>query len=773
MVAFFVTAAVEALEGGRAGVGANVLCVPSGHSGCGAYLIESMETTRGQWIRRETDLVAQARGVAAGVARKYVALADGSNVGAVVDRIGLFIGGKAGDRVVVYLDDIRLEGSVPSDADYAERVAARWAPVVIRRKEAFAKLRAGLAEVREDVGKADFHSAGARFLSERVSSRIPQWQAQLDAAQAERGLRPDTYQTLRDALDSLKRMRDTLREVDSRNLVFQGGILYALDNPIVNLQILPHDLMPPARVATDLRVTAAQGEIRASSLILQALRDLKEVTVSVSDLTREQGRGIVLPSSVADVRVVKCWYQAGTAWHGIGQQKDRRVLTPELLVHDDRLLRVDEKTRKNFLRLSRPDGDVYWDTEDPDCAQERDFTILPVDTFPVRDAAALQPTELSADTLKQYWLTFRIPDTAGPGTYTGTVTVAAADGVVGKTELRLCVLPFRLPMPMTAYDSRKAFTSSIYYRGILSAKHPQGSISSEYKSEGQLRAELKDMAEHGIFNPTSYQSLENLANYLRVRDEAGMSGLPLYSIGVSIGNPSTEAQLASLRQKIGKILAVTEPFGIHGVYLYGIDEARGEELLSQKKAWKVVREEGAKSFVAGYKGHFDVVGDLLDVQVQANAPSREDAAQWHSAGGKIFCYANPQTGPENPELFRRNYGFYLWLQNYDGAMTYAYQHAFGNIYNDFDHATYREHVFSYPTVDGVLPTLAIEGYREGINDIRYGTLLKNMIEANAGREGPKAETARRAAEWLEQLDTEGDLETIRTEMVALILKLRD
>jgi len=258
-----------------------------------------------------------------------------------------------------------------------------------------------------------------------------------------------------------------------------------------------------------------------------------------------------------------------------------------------------------------------------------------------------------------------------------------------------------------------------------------------------------------------------------VRDEAGMRGLPLYSVGVSVGNPSTEAQLANLRKKIGKVRAITEPFGIREVYLYGIDEARGERLLSQRKAWKLIREAGAKSFVAGYKGHFDMVGDLLDVQVQAYVPSREDAARWHSAGGKIFCYANPQTGPENPELFRRNYGLYLWLQNYDGAMTYAYQHAFGNIYNDFDHATYREHVFSYPTVDGVLPTLAIEGYREGINDIRYGTLLKTMIEANAGTEGPKAETARRASEWLKQLDTERDLETIRTEMVAFILKLRE
>ena len=252
---------------GRAGVGANVLCVPSAHSGCGSYLIENRETTQGQWLRREMDLVPQAGEVAANIARKYVALADGDNVGAVVDRIGLFIGGKAGDRVVVYLDDIRLEGSVPSEADYAKQVAARWAPLLVRRQEAFEKLRAGLAEIRQEVGMAAFHSPGARFLSQRVLSRIPQWQAQLDAAQAQRDLRPETYQALRDTLESLNRTREALREVDSRNLVFQEVILYAMDNPIVSFQILPHDVMPPARVATDLRMTAAQGEIRSASLI--------------------------------------------------------------------------------------------------------------------------------------------------------------------------------------------------------------------------------------------------------------------------------------------------------------------------------------------------------------------------------------------------------------------------------------------------------------------------------------------------------------------------
>ncbi|MDZ4200235.1 MAG: hypothetical protein U1E27_13235, partial [Kiritimatiellia bacterium] len=705
------------------------------------------------------------------IAEQYIPFASGEHLGRVVDRIGLFLVGKPGDRVVVYVDDLRITGTVPTREAYARQTEARWAPVSALREKAFAQLHGILADIRATLESTTFQTEGAKFLAGRVLRQVPEWESRLQAAESSKDLRPTAFEGLRYAMEAGTKTLATIRDVEARNLSFDRVIFYALDNPIVNLRILPRDLVPPARIATDLNLVAAQGEHRSASLIVQALQDLESVRVTVSDLTHESGEAI-LPADTVDRRVVKAWYQAGTAWDGIAQKRELRILTPELLLYDDALVRVNEETRQNELRLSFPDGDRYWNTEDPEVAQERHPTLLSVEHYPVRDAKILQPTSIPAETLKSYWLTLRTPEQARPGLYTGTVTVASADSELGKLGITVRILPFRLPMPKTYYAPDREFISSIYYRAKLDPeRYPQGTISSEYKSEEQLRAEFRDMWDHGIFNPTSYQPFSHLATYLRIREESGMGGMPLFSLGASIGSPETDAQLKEMEARVRRKQAIVSQFGIRELYLYGIDEAQGDRLMSQRRAWAKVRELGARMFVAGYKGHFDQIGDLLHMQVQANVPTREEAAQWHSAGHRILCYANPQTGPENPEVFRRNFGLYLWRMNYDGAMTYAYQHSFGNIYDDFDHATYREHVFSYPTVDGVIPTLAIAGYREGVDDIRYGTLLQSLILEH--RDGAKSDMARQAADWIEQVDLNRDLDEVRAEMVEWILRLSD
>ena len=69
----------------------------------------------------------------------------------------------------------------------------------------------------------------------------------------------------------------------------------------------------------------------------------------------------------------------------------------------------------------------------------------------------------------------------------------------------------------------------------------------------------------------------------------------------------------------------------------------------------------------------------------------------------------------------------LWANGYDGAMPYAYQHCFGSCWNDIDDPIYRDHIFTYPTADGVIDTLAWEGFREATDDVRYLTTLENLL----------------------------------------------
>ena len=134
----------------------------------------------------------------------------------------------------------------------------------------------------------------------------------------------------------------------------------------------------------------------------------------------------------------------------------------------------------------------------------------------------------------------------------------------------------------------------------------------------------------------------------------------------------------------------------------------------------------------------------------------------------------PNGGVENPEVNRRNFGLLLWQNNYDGAANYAYQHSFGNIWNDFDDVLYREHNFTYPTVDGVVDTIAWEGYREGVDDVRYMTKLEQLI-SSADKSGDKKhkDTAAKASEYLKTIDaSEDDLNVVRSKMISYIMDLR-
>jgi len=327
------------------------------------------------------------------------------------------------------------------------------------------------------------------------------------------------------------------------------------------------------------------------------------------------------------------------------------------------------------------------------------------------------------------------------------------------------VLPFRLAPPTLVY--------SIYYRGRLDPAGA-GSISSELKSVQQFWAEAVNLVAHGVTRPTLYQPLDDelLLKALTIWDLAGMEIDELYYLGVQTGNPTSPAELAGLQARVRRAIDIAQRAGYSTVYVYGIDEARGERLRSQRPAWQAVHEAGGKVFVAGYDDAFALVGDLLDILVWSGALSVEAAAQWHGAGQRIFSYGNPQGGVENPEVYRRNYGLLLWKAGYDGAMTYAYQHSFGNIWNDFDHPTYRDHSMTYPTVDGVIDTIQWEGFREAVDDVRYvATLQRYIEEAGASGDPGRAALAREAQAFLDELDPGDDLDALRAELIEWILKM--
>ena len=640
-------------------------------------------------------------------------------------------------RTVFYVDDLEIEATLPDD--YETELKARIEQIKVARetplRKAVPTLRRRFSELAAEIDAAQitFPTSASRDMREywqRLQGYRDELRVEVETRLAELPRKPAPA-----AVESLKRLLGRLEKTRAAHeslAVYAAAyprlpyIVWIVD-PVSNEKVLPKKFPVPGSVGTELSLSACPGEYEPASFAIHGFRELRNVTVEWGVV---KSGVFALRSSQIEVHIVKCWWQAGV---GIADVK-HPVLTPELLLKDPAFVSVEDETNRNRLR----------DAEAP------------------VDAAELQPVSIPAGETQQFWVTVHIPEGVSPSSYTGRMTLKIENAPEMVLPLTVEALPIRLELPALRY--------SIYYRGRL-AEDLKGSIGSKWKSPKQYLAEMRNLKSHGITHPTCHQDFDNLQlldRAIELRKQAGIAVDPFYTLGLQTRGYTSPKELAALKGRVRSGLAQVRRHGIKELYIYGVDEASGETLKSERASFKAAREAGAKVFVACASGAFELVGDLLNLAVFNGPLNPSEAKKWQGVGHKIFSYANPQVGVEQPETYRRNYGLALWKAGYDGAMNYAYQHNFGDIYVDDDHETFRDHVFAYPTVDGVIDTIQWEGFREGVDDVRYLTTLLKAIE-NA--DDDKKDLAKEATEWVDTIDPEGDLQAIRVEMVKWILQL--
>lgn len=553
-------------------------------------------------------------------------------------------------------------------------------------------------------------------------------------------------------------------------------LCYVVD-PLSSETIRPYAI--PAsqrRLSTDIKMVVCAGEYEPASFVIQPFfADVDDLKPEPTDLRGANG---AIPRSNVDVRVVKCWYVGGEG--EVTSYLCKKVFTPELLLKDDSLVKVDTRAKENYLALDFPDGRKYVCIS----KEKHDMPSVPgVAEFPVRDSPSLLPVHIPKGVNKQFWVTVKVPESASPGIYSGAIALNAKGVPVGELTLSIRVLPFRLARPY--------YISSIYYKGELTVSG-KGKIGTKWasKNPAQYANEMANLFAHGVFNPTLYVRWrgfdeELIARTLAIRTEAGMGGQPLFTFGQTTPVCSTKRELEQLRADAKRYVDFCKSHGATEVYFYGKDEAKGQGLTDQRKSWEAIRAAGGKIFVAGYRkgahqvhgkggGNFELMGDIQDVLVCAGYPSKEEADRWHSVGHKILCYGNPQTGIEDPEIYRRNFGLLLWQQDYDGAMDHAYQVSYRHTWNDFDDSGFRDENMTFATADGVIDTIEWEGYREGVDDVRYlTTLIESLDRARRVGNGHKARAITSAEEYLRSLKTAPlkNLNTIRFRLMKHIMEL--
>ncbi len=375
--------------------------------------------------------------------------------------------------------------------------------------------------------------------------------------------------------------------------------------PTTSTQVLPINYEIPASPGNSFSITACRDEFEPASFILTAQKDLSGITITVPDLY--DGKGNILPSSALDVRLVKVWYQSSSSQTDI-HSTGGYYLTPELLLKDDSLVKVDYTTRTNYLKVTLDGDEQYIDISSP-------TAVFPA-AAQVRDETALQPFSLKAQENKQVWLTVHVPNTTYAGDYSGDITISAPSEAPVVMNFSVRVLPFDLaPAPLTY---------GIYYYGRLA-----GAPSYSYnKDSTQYTQELQDLRDHGVVYPTLFQQEDSYLNTaLSLRNKVGLPRDKIYLAGITssqdmyIGNPSDPAGLAAVARTVLTWRNHTKAYGYNETYFYGIDEAKPDVLATERPAWQTVHQNGGKMFVAAGAASLQTVADVLDTGIVAYAPN--------------------------------------------------------------------------------------------------------------------------------------------------------
>ncbi len=587
-------------------------------------------------------------------------------------------------------------------------------------------------------------------------------------------------------LSGLYAERDRMSKVDTlrkSGKAADGNLVYCVVDPL-GPDIFYRDTdLPESGINQKIRIAAAQNEYEPASFVVKPVRNIPNFLPVAEELKSADGHTI--PASAIDIRLVKQIIVKG------------RTLSPNVLIHDDALLKVDPVKMEMSLRLNFPSGVKYLNVTpaSPDAVKKENQTAK---NFPVHDSPGLLPFDLQEGVNQQFWLTLKTTPEMKPGLYTSKISLTENGKMLSSIPVKVRILPFTLPEPKTNYDPSRMFTTSVYFFDDLSsgcAGSEDGAINHVMPlSRQQFQAYLNNLYEHGVRQPTiimgnwypSWNSWvtpqaprvyknpekakQKMTERLQMLKEAGFPIKPLYfHTGGNIGFREFYDR-ARHKELLEKFIAEGNAFykkqlGHDDIYHYGLDEADGERLLKEFDVWKDMRAKGAKVYTTLKAANIPLVAGKLDVAVAVHKPEKANARLMHDNGGRLWVYAQPFATQVSGYAHRRGYGYGVYFADYDGICNYSFNHwdwrtIPWSMHNDAAPAL----TYTMPTADGVVDTPGWEGYREGIDDVRYATKLREEI-ARAASDPAKKKLAEKASRFLDttNIDTQ-EFDSARTRM---------
>lgn len=506
-------------------------------------------------------------------------------------------------------------------------------------------------------------------------------------------------------------------------------------------------------------IISAADAYEPGSFVIYPLKDLGKVELALSEMKTKDG--IVFPANDLDLKVVKVWYQNGNGWYSYFMDEGGLKLTPELLLHDEDLILTDQKREQNYARVMDSEGKAQhvWITH----YKQMEDTFKPVRSN-FADADSFQPATLESGKFKQFFLIAHIAPATRPGIYAGAIQVKKGAKAIAEIPVKIRVLPFALPQPRCHFNDQRDF--------ICIAGH---NFSLKHFGHDRFYNIMADFRRHGInFADAGYAYTDDTIETIGILKELGfrLDG-PVISGGWRHVAGDNRYAWRNNARKIKKFYTEIGLSHLPHAIGYG-DEPGDQTVKNYREQFDVYQSEGFSLTIAGHGSIYRKAAYAhSDVMIATRPEDAETTRKWNEIGfANVSWYAYNHNSTENPGYTRRQYGLAPWLANFSAIENNT--HALG-CYNDRNQTTYKPFVDSYQDGKGHITTLQFEGKRDGINDMRYATLLNSLAKKVAASKNYKhANRARIALQFIADINnTTDDLETIRMEMIRHILKLQE
>ena len=418
-----------------------------------------------------------------------------------------------------------------------------------------------------------------------------------------------------------------------------------------------------------------------------------------------------------ELKHLLAWYKDSNAKKSIHHGRGR-ILVDELLVNDPELINVDKQKKINSIRFEISGKTKYLSEEAlEEFPQGKDGRIrMNAKKYYIADSKVLLSRNLKAGEKKKLLMTFKVDDNAISENKHLQLIMTSTSGDT-RLPITLTIKPYKIVRPPLEY--------SVFYRGLLDTLG--NTVSSERKTASQLSHEFKHIASASYVNPVIYQSVKpgrEFRAYMDYRKQYLPSNEKYYFTDTKIIRLVKSGNIGALDKALKKIKKILGD--LPAVFMID-DEPRGDQVKTRMAMHEVFDRYGFEVFVTGRVENFSskILANTTyvlayDLNEDAIAKIREDEAA-------VFSYANPQVGVIDPASIRFNYGLNLLKNNFDGAMLYAYQDSRGSVWSDFD-GRYRDHMFSYPTSDGILNTVSWIAFHQGIMDAGYYQALQDSAD---------------------------------------------